>query len=56
MISEVALVDVARTSDQMNAADIESLRTRITDANLLFKVRTMANEIKGPRETRCPRQ
>lgn len=43
---EPVLVDVAHAPEKMDRHDLQSLRTRIDDASLLFKVRAMSNEIR----------
>jgi hypothetical protein len=43
---EPVLVDVARSPERMNRDDLRSLRARIDDASLLFKVRAMSSEIR----------
>ncbi len=43
---ESVLVEIARSPDHMNAASLKSLRARIDDNDLLFKVRVVANEIE----------
>jgi hypothetical protein len=48
---EAVLVDVARTPDRMDQADLQSLRARIDGASLLFKVRAVANEIRERQKT-----
>jgi len=47
---ESVLVDVAKT-DKMNQADLQSLRTRITNSNLLFKVQALANDVRERQKT-----
>jgi hypothetical protein len=47
---ESVLVDVAKT-DKMNTADLQSLRTRITNSNLLFKVQALANDVRERQKT-----
>ncbi|MFH1730651.1 MAG: hypothetical protein ABIF82_03240 [Planctomycetota bacterium] len=42
---ERVLVDVAGGPDQMNAQDLESLRARIEDDSLLFKVRALTTAV-----------
>jgi len=43
---EPVLVEVARSSDRMADRERDWLRTRITDDNLLFKVRAMSTDLK----------
>jgi hypothetical protein len=43
---EPVLVDVAHAPDRMTRNDLQSLRARIDDASLLFKVRALSNEIR----------
>jgi hypothetical protein len=43
---EPVLVDVAHAPDKMTAKELESLRARIDDASLLFKVRALSSEIR----------
>ncbi len=47
---ESVLVDVSKT-DKMNQADLQSLRTRITNSNLLFKVQALANDVRERQKT-----
>jgi hypothetical protein len=42
---ESVLVEVARGPDTMSPDDLKSLRTRIQNEGLLFKVRAVTNEI-----------
>lgn len=42
---ESVLVEVARSPDTMSTGDLKSLRARIEDEGLLFKVRAVTNEI-----------
>ena len=44
---ESVLVDLARSPDKLERQALESLRTRIDDDDLLFKVRAVASEIRG---------
>ena len=43
---ERVLVDVAASPDQMDAADLESMRRRIDSRGLLFKVRVVSSEVR----------
>jgi hypothetical protein len=43
---EPVLVDVAHAPDRITRNDLQSLRARIDDASLLFKVRALSNEIR----------
>jgi hypothetical protein len=43
---EPVLVDVAHAPERMSHNDLQSLRARIDDASLLFKVRALSNEIR----------
>jgi hypothetical protein len=43
---EPVLVDVAHAPERMTRNDLQSLRARIDDASLLFKVRALSNEIR----------
>lgn len=43
---EPVLVDVARSPEHMNRNDLQSLRARIDEASLLFKVRALSSEIR----------
>ena len=43
---EPVLVDLARSPDQVDRRSFESLRARIEDEALLFKVRTAAHEVR----------
>jgi len=43
---EPVLVDVARSPERMTRNDLQSLRARIDEASLLFKVRALSNEIR----------
>jgi hypothetical protein len=42
---ESVLVEVARSPEKVNAADLKSIRSRIEGQSLLFKVRAVSNEI-----------
>jgi hypothetical protein len=48
---ETVLMDVAQSPDRMNKADLHSLRTRIADSNLLFKVQALANDVRERQKT-----
>jgi hypothetical protein len=48
---ESVLVEVARSPDHVARKDFESLRTRIDDQNLLFKVRAVSSEIHERQKT-----
>ncbi|MEZ5318243.1 MAG: hypothetical protein R2752_12655 [Vicinamibacterales bacterium] len=48
---EPVLVDLARSPKTLDAHDLESLRTRIGDEDLLFKVRAVNGEIRGRQQT-----
>jgi hypothetical protein len=48
---ETVLTDVAQTPDRMNASDLKSLRARITNSNLLFKVQALANDVRERQKT-----
>jgi len=48
---ETVLTDVAQTPDRMNASDLQSLRARITNSNLLFKVQALANDVRERQKT-----
>jgi hypothetical protein len=48
---ETVLMDVAQSPDRMNKADLQSLRSRITDSNLLFKVQALANDVRERQKT-----
>jgi hypothetical protein len=48
---ESVLVDVARAPDTLNLDDLHSLRSRIDDEGLLFKVRAVTNDIRGRQDT-----
>jgi hypothetical protein len=43
---EPVLIDVARAPERMSPNDLQSLRARIDEASLLFKVRALSNEIR----------
>ena len=43
---EPVLVDVAHAPERMTRNDLQSLRARIDEASLLFKVRALSNEIR----------
>lgn len=43
---ETVLVEVARGPEKVNRKELESLRTRIDDGGLLFKVRAVTSEIR----------
>jgi anti-sigma factor RsiW len=43
---ELVLVDVARRPDRLDREELRSLRARISDGSLLFKVRAATNEIR----------
>jgi hypothetical protein len=43
---ETVLTEVAQSPDQMNQADLQTLRRRITSSNLLFKVQALANDVR----------
>jgi hypothetical protein len=43
---ESVLVEVARSPERMDAQEFRALRTRISDDNLLFKVRAVSNQIQ----------
>jgi hypothetical protein len=43
---EPVLVDVSHSPDRITRNDLQSLRARINDASLLFKVRALSNEIR----------
>jgi hypothetical protein len=43
---ETVLTEVAQSPDQMNQADLQILRRRITSSNLLFKVQALANDVR----------
>jgi hypothetical protein len=43
---EAVLTDVAQSPNGMNQADLTSLRSRITNSNLLFKVQALANDVR----------
>lgn len=43
---EAVLVDVARSSDRLDRGELKSLRARIDDSSLLFKVRAVSNEVR----------
>jgi hypothetical protein len=43
---ETVLTEVAQSPDQMNSADLQTLRRRITSSNLLFKVQALANDVR----------
>ena len=43
---EPVLVEVARSPDRMGDQERDWLRARITDDNLLFKVRAMSTDLK----------
>jgi hypothetical protein len=48
---ETVLVDVARSPEKIDPSDLKSLRGRIDDENLLFKVRAATNEIRGRQQS-----
>lgn len=48
---ETVLMDVAQSPDRMNTADLHSLRSRITDSNLLFKVQALASDVRERQKT-----
>ena len=48
---ERVLVDVAGSPEPMNAQDLKSLRTRIEDDNLLFKVRALTTTVRERERT-----
>jgi hypothetical protein len=48
---ETVLTDVAQTPDRMDQADLQSLRSRITSSNLLFKVQALANDVRERQKT-----
>jgi hypothetical protein len=48
---ETVLTDVAQTPDRMDHADLQSLRSRITSSNLLFKVQALANDVRERQKT-----
>jgi hypothetical protein len=48
---ETVLMDVAHSPDRMNTADLHSLRSRITDSNLLFKVQALATDVRERQKT-----
>jgi len=43
---ERVLVEIARGPKEMNKDDLDALRTRITDEDLLFKVRVVTDEVR----------
>jgi hypothetical protein len=43
---ESVLVEIARSPDQMDGGDLRSIRSRIEDDNLLFKVRAVSQQIE----------
>ncbi|HET9369227.1 MAG TPA: hypothetical protein VFO19_03240 [Vicinamibacterales bacterium] len=51
---ETVLVDVARSPQKIDPVDLQSLRGRIDDENLLFKVRAVTNEIRGRQQSMNP--
>jgi hypothetical protein len=48
---ETVLTDVAQAPTRMNASDLQSLRARITNSNLLFKVQALANDVRERQKT-----
>jgi hypothetical protein len=48
---ETVLTDVAQAPTRMNASDLRSLRDRITNSNLLFKVQALANDVRERQKT-----
>jgi hypothetical protein len=48
---ETVLTDVAQAPARMNASDLQSLRARITNSNLLFKVQALANDVRERQKT-----
>ena len=48
---ERVLVDVAGGPEHMNAKDLKSLRARIEDDNLLFKVRALTTAVREREKT-----
>jgi hypothetical protein len=48
---EPVLVDLARSPEQVDRRSFESLRLRIEDEALLFKVRTAANEVRDRQQS-----
>jgi hypothetical protein len=51
---ESVLVDVANSPEHVSRKDFQSLRTRIDDQNLLFKVRAVSNQIHERQKTLIP--
>jgi hypothetical protein len=47
---ESVLVEIARSPDQMDRGDLRSIRSRIQDDNLLFKVRAVSQQIEERRK------
>lgn len=48
---ETVLTDVAQSPNGMSPADLTSLRSRITNSNLLFKVQALANDVRERQKT-----
>jgi hypothetical protein len=48
---ERVLVDVAGSPERMNASDLKSLRARIEDDSLLFKVRALTTAVREREKT-----
>ena len=48
---ERVLVDVASSNDHVSATDLNSLRTRMEDENLLFKVRALSSAVRERERT-----
>ncbi len=51
---ESVLVEVANSPEHVSKKDFQSLRTRIDDQNLLFKVRAVSNQIHERQKTLIP--
>ena len=51
---ERVLVDVAGTPDRLNVNDLKSLRARIEDDSLLFKVRALGSAVRQREQTLSP--